>query len=280
MAPSVAAVVIAKNEAENLSRCLPSLSWCDELLVVDDNSDDDSAAVAESCGARVVSHQFESFAKQRNWALREGGLNSDWVLMLDADEVSTPEFASAIHKAIEGASDNVVAFRNCRKTMFLGQWLKYSDGFPVWIMRVVRRGRAEFADAGHGEVPVPPVEGEVGTISEPFLHYPFSKGLSNWLQRHIVYAEREAQGEVQQLSEATLLDLFSGSSDKRRRGLRSLSRRMPARPFLRFLYQYVWKWGFLEGQAGLTFSRLMACYESMIVAKRIELERAERGESI
>ncbi|MCA8993434.1 MAG: glycosyltransferase family 2 protein [Planctomycetaceae bacterium] len=280
MARSIAAVVIAKNEAENLSRCLPSLSWCDELLVVDDHSEDDSVSIAESCGARVVSHQFESFAKQRNWALREGGLNSDWVLMLDADEVSTPEFASAIRGAVEGASDIVVAFRNCRKTMFLGQWLKYSDGFPVWIMRVVRRGRAEFVDAGHGEVPVPPVDGEVGTVSEPFLHYPFSKGLSNWLQRHIAYAEREAQGEVQQMHGATWLDVFSGSADKRRRGLRSLSRRMPARPLLRFLYQYIWKWGFLEGEAGLTFSRLMACYEAMIVAKRVELERTARGESI
>lgn len=276
----VTAVVIAKNEAANIPRCLAALAWCDEVVVVDDHSTDETVDLAESEGARVLTHRFESFAAQRNWALIEGQLRNEWVLMLDADEVSTPEFAAAVTTAVRGAAADVVAFRTCRKTMFLGRWLQYSDGFPVWIMRLVRSGQALFENAGHGEVPVPRLSGGIGTIHEPFLHYPFSKGLSDWLQRHIKYAEREAHGELEQLHGGRLADLFSLRGDQRRRGLRSLSRRLPGRPALRFLYQYLFKWGFLEGQAGLTFSMLMACYEAMIIAKRIELARLSRGESI
>lgn len=276
----VSAVVIAKNEAINLPRCLASLGWCDEVVVIDDHSTDDSPAIAAQHGAHVLTHKFESFAAQRNWALDEAGLQNEWVLMLDADEVSTPEFAAAVEQAIHSASPDAAAFRTCRKTMFLGQWLKHSDGFPVWIMRVVRRGRAHFANAGHGEVPVPPVDGIMGTIREPFLHYPFSKGLSDWLQRHIRYAEREAQGELEQLHGGSVLNILSLQRDIRRRGLRALSRQLPGRPLLRFLFQYFLKCGFLDGRAGFTFSMLMSCYEAMIIAKRTELQRLAKGEPI
>ncbi|MCA9079199.1 MAG: glycosyltransferase family 2 protein [Planctomycetaceae bacterium] len=276
----ITAVVIAKNEAANLPRCLQALTWCDEVVVVDDHSTDDTIAIAKEFGARVLTHRFETFAAQRNWALDSGDLRHDWVLMLDADEVATSEFGWAIARAVQSAGPDVVGFRTCRKTMLMGQWLKYSDGFPVWIMRIVRRGRARFHDSGHGEVPVPDVDGTMGTICEPFLHYPFSKGLTDWLQRHIRYAEREAAVELQQLQGGAWTDLLSLQSDRRRRGLRSLSRSLPARPLLRFCYQYFFKRGFLDGSAGLTFSRLMACYEAMILAKRKELSVRERGDSI
>jgi glycosyltransferase involved in cell wall biosynthesis len=280
IAANVSVVIIAKNEAANLPRCLEALRWCDDVVVVDDHSTDESPEIARQYGARVATHAFTSFAAQRNWALAEIELKYDWVVMLDADEVATPDFAMAVARAIREADAETVAFRTCRKTMFLETWLKYSDGFPVWIMRVVRRGKAWFADAGHGEVPVPPVTGRVGTISEPFLHYPFSKGLSDWLQRHIRYAEREAAGEITGQHAGSLWQLLSWQRDRRRLGLRTLSRQIPGRPLWRFLYQYLWKWGFLEGQAGFTFSMLMACYEAMILAKRVELQRKQQGQSI
>jgi len=273
---SLSVVVICKNEAVNIRRCLASVSWSDDVLVVDDFSTDGTGEIAASLGARVVTHAFTSFAEQRNWALDQGGLRHEWVLMLDADEEGTAEFFRDLTDRLAAADDATAAFAVCRKTKLDGRWLKYSDGFPVWIMRVVRRGRARFVDSGHGEVPVPPVEGQVQRIREPIVHYPFSKGLADWLDRHNRYSSREAALELEARVPIVWSALFGPDGAVRRRTLRNLARRMPCRPLLRFAWQYFWKWGFLDGRAGLTFSRLMAMYEAMIVIKRRELEGGER----
>jgi len=115
----IAAVVIAKNEVSNIQRCLESLLWCDELIVIDDHSEDGTAEVAESLGARVVTHSFESFAQQRNWGLEECGIHAQWVLMCDADEVSTPQFAAAVQENLKKVRAETVAFKTCRKTVFM-----------------------------------------------------------------------------------------------------------------------------------------------------------------
>jgi glycosyltransferase involved in cell wall biosynthesis len=269
---SLSVVIIAKNEADNIGRCLASVAWSDDVLVVDDFSTDETAEIARSLGARVVQHAFTSFAEQRNWALECGGLRHEWVLMLDADEEATPEFHHALAACVAAADEHTAAFALCRKTMLDGRWLKYSDGFPVWIMRVVRRGKARFADSGHGEVPVPPVDGRVLRVQEPFVHYPFSKGLSDWLDRHNRYSSREAALELSADVPIVWAELFGRDASRRRRALRNLGRRMPCRPLLRFAWQYVWKRGFLDGRAGWKFSTLMAIYEALIVMKRRELE--------
>lgn len=273
----ISVVIIAKNEAENIQRCLRSLTGFGDVLVVDDFSTDQTSEIAERLGARVAKHLFASFADQRNWALDHGDLRHDWVLMLDADEQATPGFCRELAECVAAADGQTAAFAVCRKTMLASRWLKYSDGFPVWIMRAVRRGRARFASSGHGEVPVPPVDGRVLRIREPIVHHPFSKGLSDWLDRHNHYSSREAALELNAGIPIAWSDLFCRDAARRRGALRNLGRRMPCRPLLRFAWQYFWKRGFLDGRAGLTFSMLMAMYEAMIVMKRRELQNRSSG---
>jgi glycosyltransferase involved in cell wall biosynthesis len=244
--------------------------------VVDDSSTDETVSLARRHGARILTRKFDTFAGQRNWALDDGGLAHEWVLMLDADEEVSPACRAAIEEAVRAAGPETVAFRMCRKTMFLGTWLKYSDGFPVWIMRLVRRNAARFVDQGHGEVPVPDVPGKVGTIHEPFIHYPFSRGVAHWVDRHNRYSDREAALERAGARGVSLSGLWSLDSARRRRAQRQLSRRVAARPVLRFLYHYLWKRGFLDGRAGLAFSMLMSTYEALIVVKGWEHEAIDR----
>ena len=263
-------IVLTKNEQDNIQRCLSSLTWADEIVVVDDHSEDDTAQLALQLGARVLTHSFESFAAQRNWALDHGRLQYRWALMLDADEICTPEFSGEVREAIDSANDETVAFRTCRKTMLDGHWLKYSDGFPVWIMRLVRCGYAYFQSSGHGEVPVPDVAGLVGTIRSPFIHEAFSRGMDDWWIRHVGYAKKEAERERRQHDDIALNCLLSADRSRRRKALRRVSRNLPARGTLRFIYQYFIKRGFLDGGVGYRFCKMMACYESMITARKLE----------
>lgn len=274
----VSVVVLAKSEERNIARCLRSLEWADEVVVVEDGSTDNTVTIARQNGARVIHNEFKSFASQRNWALQHGELRNDWVLMLDADEAATDAFASSVEHAIENAGTNTAAFRTCRKTMLLGQWLRRSDSFPVWIMRLVRRQGARFEDSGHGEVPVPDVQGDMDSIAEPFLHYPFSRGMDNWWERHIRYADREARYEIETTRNVSLKGLWSLDPSCRRRTMRGVARRLPLRGTLRFYFQYIFKGGFLDGIAGLHFCRMMACYERMIVIKKWELKQRTLGE--
>ena len=273
----VSVVILAKNEAANIRRCVEAVQWSDDVVVIDDGSTDNTVELAQSCGARVVDHPFTSFAQQRNWAMQNANLKHDWVLHLDADEVATPQLAEELRQTLSMHDEGVVAYRMCRKTMLLDKWLRYSDGFPVWIMRLVRCGHAKFEDSGHGEVAVPDVQGTMGTIREPFLHYAFSKGLTDWIDRHNRYSTREAQLELQKFGGLKWKKFFSRDKAVRRAALRSLSRRLPFRPAFRFFYQYVLKRGFLGGRAGWTFSRMMAMYEGWIVMKRNEMRRSKKG---
>lgn len=267
---AVTVVVLAKNEQVNIVECIDSLRWADEVVVVDDGSTDQTAALARQRGARVVQHAFESFARQRNWAIDHAECRNDWILMLDADEQATDEFAAEIREKIASADEELVAFQTCRKLMLDGVWLKHSDGFPVWIMRLVRRGRAYFEDSGHGEVPVPRVEGRMGTIVAPFIHEAFRKGMDDWWTRHVRYAGREALRERLLMRDANRWALFSRDRSERRRALRAWARSLPFRGPLRFVYQYILGRGFLDGRTGLRFCRMMACYESMIAIRKSE----------
>jgi glycosyltransferase involved in cell wall biosynthesis len=275
----ITALILAKNEERDIARCVASLQWCDEVVVVDDGSTDATAALAIENGARVVDHRFESFAKQRNWALSNAGLRNEWVLHFDADEVSTPMFANEVANAVKEAGPDQVAFAICRKTMFLDRWMRYSDGFPVWIMRVTRKGAIEFEDKGHGEVAIPSHIGYMRRIQEPMIHYLFSKGISNWIERHNRYSTAEAKLEFDRRMYVPWKSFFSRDGAQRRAAIRQLSRNMPCRPLLRFLYQYLFKFGFLDGVPGFLYCRMLATYEGWIVLKRRELELNQSGDS-
>ncbi len=193
---NVSVVILTKNEACNIQRCLEALTTFDDVVVVDSGSTDATRRIAAGLGARILCHPFESFAQQRNWALEHGDLRHPWALMLDADEVVTPEFCHQLDRNLRLATNETAGFMICRKTIFLGRWLRHSDAFPVWITRVVRRGQATFVDAGHGEKAVA-MEGQAFVrIDQPILHYSFSKGISDWVDRHNRYSSQEARTEL------------------------------------------------------------------------------------
>jgi glycosyltransferase involved in cell wall biosynthesis len=265
-------IVLTHNEAENLPHCLNSLAGFGDIVVVDSGSTDGTQDIAAKSGARLYQHSFESFAQQRNWALENCELKTAWILFFDADEIATPEFREAVMRAIQSADDSVAGFYCCWKMMLGSRWLRQSDSFPKWQFRILRRGRATFIDSGHGQKEGA-VDGEIGYIREPYLHYAFSKGWESWWAKHNEYSSREA---VDRLERSVLWrTIFSRDSSRRNHALKPLLSRVPGWPLCRFFHMYIVKGGFLEGREGFDYCASMAWYEFLIRAKMNELRRKQ-----
>jgi len=267
----ISVVVLTLNEADNLARCLDSVRWCDDILVLDSGSTDATVAIAQAAGARVLTRAFDTFASQRNFAMEEGALRNPWVLHLDADEVVTPELRRELSAISAMATASFPVYRVPSRLMFMDRWLRYSGMYPAYQVRFGQRGLLRFVDHGHGQREALSLD-RVGTLSAPLDHYNFSKGVDDWYARHLRYAVAEAAQALDERGAALQFgDLFSRDATIRRRALKRMGNRMPFRPALRFLYSYVGRRGFLDGAAGFRYARMLGIYQHFIDVNMIEL---------
>ena len=266
-------MVLCLNEADNLPRCLASLAWCDELVVVDSGSTDGSQQIAMELGAQVFEHRQAGrflISEQRNWALEHAELSSSWVLFLDADEEIGPDCREAIQTNLDDSKD-LDGFELTPRYWFLGRWLKRTQNYPNWHPRLVRRGHLRFEGGVWENFPA---GSTVGRIAQPYEHYAFSKGIDDWLERHRRYADWDAETICSYLNSGDR----TAFGTRRALRLRQLTALLWAiRPLLRFGQKYFLQRGFLEGWQGLLFSLLMAGYDLITVIKVIERRRQQRG---
>jgi glycosyltransferase involved in cell wall biosynthesis len=271
---SISVLVLTKNEQKDLPACLESVAWCDDIIVYDSFSSDDTPAIAERFGARVVKRVFDNWAAHQNWGLRNLPFKHPWVFYIDADERMTPELAQAIGGAVAGAGDNV-AFRIQRRDFFLGRWLKHVQTSPFY-MRLFRPEKMSYERLVN---PVSVADGPVGSCPGYLDHFPFSKGVSHWIERHNSYSTLEARQIMQNRREHAAFSVrkafTAGDFHERRFHQKELFYRVPWRPVVKFLILYVGKRGFLDGRAGLTYAILSAIYEYMIVVKVREMDLTE-----
>lgn len=275
----VSALILTFNEERNIAACLGSLAGIDDIVVVDSGSTDPTCAMAEERGARVLTRPFDNFANQRNFGLDEGSLRHEWVLHLDADEVATPEFLAALESL--APEPGIEGYRVPSKTILNGRWLRYSGMYPTYQVRLGHRDGMRFKQVGHGQREDLAPE-QVGTFPEPYLHYNFSHGITQWLRKHVGYAEAEAEQFFNDRQiDLRPGDLFSSDRTERRRTLKRLVNRLPVafRPPLRFLHTYLLRRGFLEGRAGLQYAVMLSCYEAMIAAQILD-KRSVSGRSL
>ncbi|HEX9684399.1 MAG TPA: glycosyltransferase family 2 protein [Burkholderiales bacterium] len=163
---SLSVIIIAKNAEATIRRCLESVAWADEIVVVEHGSADRTAGICREVGAKV--HQtpdWPGFGPQKNRALELA--RGDWVLSLDADEWVTPELRADIGRAIASPGGNT-AFRFPRRSSFCGRFMRHSGWWPDYVTRLFRRGTARFSDALVHEKLV--VNSAVGTLKPPLLH--------------------------------------------------------------------------------------------------------------
>lgn len=265
----ISVIILTKNEELDITKCLDSLKWCDEIHILDSGSTDRTIEIAIQYKVKVSTNEFKSFGKQRNYALDNLHISNPWILFLDADEVCTEPFKEELFKAIRSADNQVAGYYCCWKMMLENKWLKYCDNYPKWQFRIMRKGRARFKDFGHGQKE-DGVIGEIKYIKSPYLHFGFSKGWFHWIARHNNYSSREAEARMH--NNIPFNNVFSKHTSVRNPALKTFLSKIPGWPFLRFIHAYFFNLGFLEGVPGFIYCINMAYYEFLIQIKMREIK--------
>jgi glycosyltransferase involved in cell wall biosynthesis len=273
----ISVLILTKNEELDLPACLDSVSWCDDVFVFDSMSTDRTqeiatGEIAASRGVHFVQRKFDGYSAQRNAALENLPFRHQWIFILDADERPTPELSSEMQRAAAAAPVSINGFRLRRRDFFQGTWLKHAQISPFYI-RLVRRGKARYTREVNE---VLEVEGGIADLQSPLDHYPFSKGVAHWIEKHNVYSTMEAKVVAEGLSRshASLKTaLFGKDFHERRVAQKAIFYGLPARPLIKWCYMMFVRRAILDGAAGFACSNLQAVYEYFIVLKTRELLR-------
>ncbi|MCW2895533.1 MAG: glycosyl transferase family 2 [Actinomycetia bacterium] len=262
----VTVVVLTRDEEANIARCLDSLAWADQVVVIDSGSADDTVPIARSLGAEVVEQVWLGFSGQREFALRLPEVRHDWVYFVDADEWVSPQLAAEIAARLE--SPQCAAFSHRFRLVFLNTWIRHCGWYSgSWIVRLVDRRYTKYDGSLVGERAS--VDGAVDRLANDIVDED-RKGLARWLHKHVSYAELELErrGQPVPLRERVRVFHFRDKTDTRplaRIFLKDLVfPSVPARPLAVFLYMYVVRLGLLDGRAGLHFCFFHAWYQAAV----------------
>ena len=253
---SLTCIVLAQNSARVIERCLRSLSFADDMLVIDGGSSDDTVAIARSLGARVVVNPWPGFAAQRRFALRHAA--RDWVFACDSDEEVPPALAAEIAARLRSAEEirSTAGFRVPRRSQFLGSWMDVGPWSRDTPLRLVRAVGARVTDASVHEGLE--VDGRVETLASPLHHY-----------THTSLAE-----SIRRLNEYTTLEARDRASRRRIRALDPLV--SPAGVFFKY---YVAKGCWRAGMRGYLLAAVTAMYKMVLYVKIRELQSGGKAGS-
>jgi glycosyltransferase involved in cell wall biosynthesis len=277
----ISVIIPVRNEARNLPRCLDSLRDAGEVFVIDSQSTDETDAIAESFGAKVIQFHYRGgWPKKRQWAMDTLPIAYDWILLLDADEVVTPELSREIRQAIQ--NPQMTGYSICLQLYFLGKLLRHCDA-SFWKLSLFRKGQARFEcrlkdqDASMADMEIHEhvvADGPTAELRKPLVHHNV-ESLSRYIQKHDEYSNWEARvlSRSNESADELRASLF-GKQAQRRRWLKRKLYRLPGSPVLLFLYRYVFRLGFLDGVPGLVYCTFQAVQMFHTKAKIYELRNA------
>jgi glycosyltransferase involved in cell wall biosynthesis len=275
----VTVIVPVRNEARNLPRCLEAVAGVGEVYVIDSQSTDDTIAIAQAYGAKVVQfHYAGGWPKKRQWAMDTLPLAYDWILLLDADEVLTPDLATEIQRALQNPEADGYFIR--LQLLFLGKVLRHGDA-SFWKLSLFRKGRGRFEcrlkdqDASMADIEIHEhvvVDGQTASLRNALIHHNV-ESLSRYILKHNEYSNWEARVLARQGSDpAEMSATLFGTQAQRRRWLKRHLYRLPGSPVLLFLYRYIFRLGFFDGVPGLIYCSFQAVQMFHSKAKIYELK--------
>lgn len=233
---AISVVIITKNEEDKIARCLESVKWADEIVIVDDLSEDNTPEICKQYAAKVISHKSDgNFDQQRNIGIDNAA--SDWILQMDADEIVPKELKEEIQKAVSGNS-GFSGFQFRRRNFFLGHFMRYGGFYGPYSLKLFKKSAGRYV--GHSVHETLKVEGKIGTIAADIEHYPFQSIAQN-IARTNMYSTVGAKI----IWEENNLSLQ-----------RKIRYNLTVRPLKAFWKMYVKRKAYLDGMHGLIFSLL------------------------
>lgn len=238
----VSAVIITLNAASQLEKTLQSLQFCDDLVIVDSGSTDQTLQIAASHGARVFQLEWRGFGPQKQYAVAQA--KNDWVLCLDADEEVSPELRQSIQRTLQNAPSEMAGYRMPRCNYFLGRYLRHGEGYPDLSLRLFHRHRANWnTEPVHEGVEGLTPGAQFGLLDGDLLHHS-AESLNQYLNKQNRYTEIQASMQAA-------------------RGKWPSTGKLVLSPLVRFIKFYVLRRGFLDGWAGLVHISI-GCFNSFI----------------
>lgn len=245
----ISSVVLTKNEEKNIKECLAGLKWCDEVIVIDDYSEDGTVKIAESFGAKIYKRKLENdFANQRNFGLEKA--RGDWVLFVDADERITPVLRAEVTQLLSDSVTQYGGFYLKRRDFIWGRELKHGETGNIKLLRLARKGAGLWKRRIHE---VWEIEGNIGTLRSPLLH-------------HSHQTLREFLADIDWMS--TL-----HAQENKKEGKKSSPFKIVLYPKFKFIENWILKLGFLDGVPGLLVALLMSFHSYLAWSKLWLAER-------
>lgn len=241
----ISATVITLNEAQNISDCLSSLNWVDEIIVLDSGSTDATEQICRSYrNVRFYKQEWLGYGGQKNKAAELAA--NDWILNLDADERVTSDLKESI---LSAEYNHLVAFRMARENYFGKRWIKHCGWYPDYTVRLYNKAHCSFSNRAVHETLE--YQGEIATLAGNLQHFTYAS-ISDYLKRMDTYSTLAAMELFKKGARPTFFDIF-------------------LRPIFTFVKMYALRGGFLDGYSGLILSCLYACYTFCKYSKTREL---------
>lgn len=245
----ISAVILTKNEERNIEDCLESVAWCDEILVIDDYSEDETLKKIhpDSLGTKLKIYRRRldnDFAAQRNFGLEK--TRGDWVLFVDADERVSPELKDEIQRRTTPGvgKTELMGFYIKRKDFFGGRWLRFGETANVKLLRLARRGAGRWERAVHETWRI---KGDIGLLDNPLFHYPHPT-ISDFAHHINTFSTFHAQVLLKEGKRTNLIQII-------------------AYPLAKFIQNYFFRLGFLDGIPGLIVAVMMSFHSFLARAK-------------
>ncbi|MBW1997080.1 MAG: glycosyltransferase family 2 protein [Deltaproteobacteria bacterium] len=239
----LSAVIITLNEEENIRRCLDSIGFTDEIILVDSGSEDNTLAIAREYPARIIFREMQGFGEQKQFAVEQA--TGDWILSIDADEWVSEELRNSLESLLSSPETTYDGYMVYRRNIFLGRPMRHCGWYRP-ILRLFKRGRGRFNDKlVHEEVHL---DGKAGVLKGDLMHEPYKD-----IFHHLEKMERYARLDAMELI-------------KRERQVYGWQApvHLVLRPLWKFMEKYLMQQGFRDGIHGLILS-MMAAFNVFLI---------------